>query len=214
MKVETLVVATGNKHKLQEIQAIFKDVRVVSAREAGYTGDPEETGATFEENAIIKARAEAEKMKVKDVVRAAAEALNLPALADDSGLCVAALGGAPGIYSARYAGGHGDDKKNRKKLLAELGDEKNRAAYFRSAAALCFPQSMGGKTVTETGDTHGRILTREEGENGFGYDCLFYSDDLCKSFGVASAEEKNAVSHRFRALTALKEKLKSEDEKQ
>ena len=178
MKVETLVVATGNKHKLQEIQAIFKDVRVVSAREAGYLGDPEETGATFEENAIIKARA------------------------------------APGIYSARYAGGHGDDKKNREKLLAELGDEKNRAAYFRSAAALCFPQSMGGKTVTATGDTHGRILTREEGENGFGYDCLFYSDDLCKSFGVASAEEKNAVSHRFRALTALKEKLKSEDEKQ
>lgn len=201
MKVETLVVATGNKHKLQEIQAIFKDVRVVSAREAGYLGDPEETGATFEENAIIKARA-------------AADALNLPALADDSGLCVAALGGAPGIYSARYAGGHGDDKKNREKLLAELGDEKNRAAYFRSAAALCFPQSMGGKTVTATGDTHGRILTREEGENGFGYDCLFYSDDLCKSFGVASAEEKNAVSHRFRALTALKEKLKSEDEKQ
>lgn len=201
MKAETLVVATGNKHKLQEIQAIFKDVRVVSAREAGYLGDPEETGATFEENAIIKARA-------------AAEALNLPALADDSGLCVAALGGAPGIYSARYAGGHGDDKKNREKLLAKLGDEKNRAAYFRSAAALCFPQSMGGKTVTATGDTHGRILTREEGENGFGYDCLFYSDDLCKSFGVASAEEKNTVSHRFRALTALKEKLKSEDEKQ
>lgn len=201
MKVETLVVATGNKHKLQEIQAIFKDVRVVSAREAGYLGDPEETGATFEENAIIKARA-------------AAEALNMPALADDSGLCVAALGGAPGIYSARYAGGHGDDKKNREKLLAELGDEKNRAAYFRSAAALCFPQSMGGKTVTATGDTYGRILTREEGENGFGYDCLFYSDDLCKSFGVASAEEKNAVSHRFRALTALKEKLKSEDKKQ
>ncbi len=201
MKAETLVVATGNKHKLQEIQAIFKDVRVVSAREAGYLGDPEETGATFEENAIIKARA-------------AAEALNLPALADDSGLCVAALGGAPGIYSARYAGGHGDDKKNREKLLAELGDEKNRAAYFRSAAALCFPQSMGGKTVTATGDTHGRILTREEGENGFGYDCLFYSDDLCKSFGVASAEEKNAVSHRFRALTALKEMLKSEDKKQ
>lgn len=201
MKVETLVVATGNKHKLREIQAIFKDVRVVSAREAGYLGDPEETGATFEENAIIKARA-------------AAEALNLPALADDSGLCVAALGGAPGIYSARYAGGHGDDKKNREKLLAELGDEKNRAAYFRSAVALCFPQSMGGGEITATGDTHGRILTREEGENGFGYDCLFYSDDLCKSFGVASAEEKNAVSHRFRALTALKEKLKSEDEKQ
>lgn len=201
MKLETLIVATGNKHKLQEIQAIFKDVRVISAREAGYLGNPEETGATFEENAIIKARA-------------AAEALNLPALADDSGLCVAALGDAPGIYSARYAGGHGDDKKNREKLLAELGDEKNRAAYFRSAAALCFPQSMGGKTVTATGDTHGRILTREEGENGFGYDCLFYSDDLCKSFGVASAEEKNAVSHRFRALTALKEKLKSEDEKQ
>lgn len=130
MKLETLIVATGNKHKLQEIQAIFKDVRVVSAREAGYLGDPEETGATFEENAIIKARA-------------AAEALNLPALADDSGLCVAALGGAPGIYSARYAGGHGDDKKNREKLLAELGDEKTarrisvrrRRCVFRKAWA-------------------------------------------------------------------------------
>ena len=201
MEPETLIVATGNKHKLQEIQAIFKDVRVVSAREAGYLGDPEETGATFEENAIIKARA-------------AAEALNLPALADDSGLCVAALGGAPGIYSARYAGGHGDDKKNREKLLHELRGIENRAAYFRSAAALCFPQSMGGKTVTATGDTHGRILTREEGENGFGYDCLFYSDDLCKSFGVASAEETNAVSHRVRALTALKENRESENEKQ
>lgn len=201
MKLETLIVATGNKHKLQEIQEIFPGVRVISAREAGYTGDPEETGKTFEENAIIKARA-------------AAEALNLPALADDSGLCVETLGGEPGIYSARYAGGHGDDKKNREKLLHELRGAENRAAYFRSAVALCYPQSAGGGTVVATGETHGRILTDEEGENGFGYDCLFYSDDLKKGFGVASAEEKNSVSHRFRALTALKAKLESGDEKQ
>ena len=202
--MKKIIVATGNEGKMDEIRQILQgeNIQFVSLKDENLQ-DVEiiENGSTFEENAIIKARA-------------AAEALNLPALADDSGLCVAALGGAPGIYSARYAGGHGDDKKNREKLLAELGDEKNRAAYFRSAAALCFPQSMGGKTVTATGDTHGRILTREEGENGFGYDCLFYSDDLCKSFGVASAEEKNAVSHRFRALTALKEKLENGDKKQ
>lgn len=136
MKVETLIVATGNKHKLQEIQAIFKDVRVVSAREAGYLGDPEETGATFEENAIIKARA-------------AAEALNLPALADDSGLCVAALGGAPGIYSARYAGGHGDDKKNREKTACRTRRREKPRGVF----------SFGGGAVLSA--KHGR-------KNGYG----------------------------------------------
>ena len=199
--MKTIVAASGNKAKIREIQEIFQGFTVIPMQEAGFWGDIEENGSTFTENALIKARAVSEK-------------LGCIALADDSGLCMYALRGAPGIYSARYAGGHGDDKKNREKLLHELRGIENRAAYFRSAAALCFPQSMGGKTVTATGDTHGRILTREEGENGFGYDCLFYSDDLCKSFGVASAEEKNAVSHRFRALTALKEKLKSEDEKQ
>ncbi|MGN1061589.1 MAG: XTP/dITP diphosphatase [Candidatus Scatosoma sp.] len=191
MILQKLIVATGNSHKLKEIREIFPATEVISAAEAGFTQDVEETGQTFEENALIKARA-------------AAEALNLPALADDSGLCVDALGGAPGIYSARYAGGHGDEKANRKKLLKELSGVKQRSARFCCVIALCFPD---GKTVTAAGETCGEILYEEQGGNGFGYDCLFFSDDLQKSFGTAEAEEKNAVSHRGRALRALKEKL-------
>lgn len=130
MKAETLVVATGNKHKLQEIQAIFKDVRVVSAREAGYLGDPEETGATFEENAIIKARA-------------AAEALNLPALADDSGLCVAALGGAPAFTAQGTRAGTATIRKTAKNCLPNSATRKTarrisvrrRRCVFRKAWA-------------------------------------------------------------------------------
>ena len=191
-----LIVATGNRHKLQEIREIFPETQVISAADAGFTQDVEETGRTFEENALIKARA-------------AAEVLNLPALADDSGLCVDALGGAPGIYSARYAGGHGDDKANRQKLLIELSGVKQRSARFCCAIALCFPH---GKEIVVTGETCGEILYEEQGENGFGYDSLFFSDDLQKSFGTADAEEKNAVSHRGRALCALKEKLSGEGE--
>lgn len=191
-----LIVATGNRHKLQEIREIFPETQVISAADAGFTQDVEETGRTFEENALIKARA-------------AAVALNLPALADDSGLCVDALGGAPGIYSARYAGGHGDDKANRQKLLKELSGVKQRDARFCCAIALCFPH---GKEIVVTGETCGEILYEEQGENGFGYDSLFFSDDLQKSFGRAGAEEKNAVSHRGRALCALKEKLSGERE--
>jgi XTP/dITP diphosphohydrolase len=183
-----LVVATGNAHKLQEIADIFTEYEVVSQKQMGFCEEVEETGKTFIENALIKARA-------------AAKALNCIALADDSGLCVNALGGAPNIYSARYCGRHGDDKANRDLLLKNLENKTDRTAYFNSAVALVFPS---GKELTAEGQTHGRILTAEEGENGFGYDCLFFSDDLQKSFGVATAEEKNAVSHRFRALQNLR----------
>ena len=124
-------------------------------------------------------------------------------IADDSGICVDALGGAPGVYSARYCGYHGDDKKNRDLLLENMKNESNRKAHFTSAIALVYPN---GKEVVVEGKTYGKILYKEEGDGGFGYDPIFESDDLKKSFGVATAEEKNAVSHRFRALQALREK--------
>ena len=184
-----LVVATGNKHKLREIAEIFTDFYVVSQKEMGFDEDVEETGETFAENALIKARA-------------ASKALNCIALADDSGLCVDALSGAPGVYSARYCGYHGDDQKNRDKLLENMQGVENRAAHFTSAIALVYPD---GREVVVEGHTYGKILHEETGTGGFGYDCLFESDDLKKSFGVATAEEKNAVSHRFRALQKLRE---------
>ena len=186
-----LVGASGNAHKLKEIAEIFTQFEVVSQKQMGLTTEADETGETFVENALIKARFACEK-------------LGCIALADDSGLCVDALNGEPGVHSARYCGYHGDDKKNRDLLLKNLQGASNRKAYFVSAVALVYPN---GKEVVAEGKTHGTILTEEVGENGFGYDCIFKSDDLNKSFGDATAQEKNAVSHRYRALTALLEKI-------
>ena len=191
MKKPIMVVATGNAHKLQEFAQIFTEYDVIFQKQAGFDCDVEETGTTFLENALIKATA-------------AAKALGVVALADDSGLCVDALGGEPGVYSARYGGEHGNEKANRAKLLKNMQGKQERTAHFTSALALVYPD---GKTVTAEGHTFGVILEKEVGENGFGYDSLFFSDDLQKSFGQASAEEKNAVSHRFRALQALRQKL-------
>ena len=190
-KKQRLVVATGNMHKLREIAEIFTDFEVVSQKEMGFDEDVEETGVTFAENALIKARA-------------ASKALNCIALADDSGLCVDALGGAPGVYSARYCGYHGDDQKNRDLLLENMQGVENRAAHFTSAIALVYPD---GREVVVEGHTYGKIRHEETGTGGFGYDCLFESDDLKKSFGVATAEEKNSVSHRFRGLQKLREQI-------
>lgn len=191
-----LVVASGNRNKLREIAEIFDKYDIVSMQAAGFAGEIEETGATFEENALIKARA-------------VCAALHLPALADDSGLCVDALGGAPGVHSARFCGRHGDDAANNALLLEKLRGipAEGRGAYFESCVALCFPD---GRELTASGRTYGRILEGAEGNGGFGYDPLFYSEDLGKSFGIASPEEKNAVSHRARALAALAKKLEEE----
>lgn len=194
MKKMRLVVASGNAHKLREIAEIFTDFEVVSQKEMGFDGDVEETGETFVENALIKARA-------------ACQALGCMALADDSGLCVDALGGAPGVYSARYCGYHGSDAENRAVLLKNLQGVKDRSAHFTSAIALVYPD---GRELTAEGYTYGRILEEENGDGGFGYDCLFFSEDLEKTFGVASSEEKNGVSHRFRALQAMLKKWKGE----
>ncbi|MBE7068733.1 MAG: RdgB/HAM1 family non-canonical purine NTP pyrophosphatase [Clostridiales bacterium] len=187
-----LVVATGNAHKLREIADIFTEYEVVSQKQMGFDVDVEETGTTFVENALIKARV-------------ASKALRCIALADDSGLCVDALNGAPGVHSARYCGRHGDDKANRDLLLNNMRNESNRRAFFISAVALVYPD---GTELVAEGRTYGNILREEQGEGGFGYDCLFESEDLGKSFGLATAEEKNAVSHRFRALQALRAKMR------
>ncbi|MDE7438990.1 MAG: RdgB/HAM1 family non-canonical purine NTP pyrophosphatase [Clostridia bacterium] len=184
-----IIVASGNAHKMQEIGDILTDFELVSMKDMGFDGEIDENGSTFKENAYIKAKF-------------IAETYNLPALADDSGLCVDALGGAPGVYSARYSGG--GDKANRALLLKNLADAKDRTARFKSAICLYFPD---GKTVYGEGACEGKILFEETGANGFGYDCIFYCNDLKKSFGEATAEEKNKVSHRFRALCDLKNKL-------
>lgn len=195
-----LVAATGNAHKLKEMREILPEFEIVSAAEAGFFEDVEETGETFLDNARLKAHA-------------VMTATGLPALADDSGLSVDALGGAPGVYSARYsklfapAGfvGCGDrDRSNRALLLSELKGKKDRAAHFCCAIVLAYPD---GRELTAEGRTFGHILEEERGEGGFGYDCLFWSDDLQKSFGEADEAEKNSVSHRGRALRALKEQL-------
>lgn len=184
-----VIAATGNAHKLKEFREIFPEWEIVSEKQAGFSGDVEETGTTFEENALIKARA-------------VCKATGFAALADDSGICVDALGGAPGVYSARYSGG--DDADNRALLLKNLQDVKDRRAHFTSAIALVFPD---GREVTALGQTDGEILFEERGTGGFGYDGLFYSYDLKKSFGEATDEEKNSVSHRGRALAALEAKI-------
>ena len=189
MKLEKIVVASSNEGKIAEIKSIFTDVEIVSMQELGFTDEIEETGKSFKENAKIKAETIAKKF-------------SLPALSDDSGLCVDGLNGAPGIYSARFSGE--GPAANRKLLLKRMEHVSDRRAHFESAVCLCLPN---GKTYFGQGKTYGRILFEEIGTNGFGYDCLFYSDDLKKSFGLATEEEKNGVSHRFRALKDLRSKL-------
>ncbi len=184
-----IVAATGNRHKLREFCELFPEHEILSAEEAGFSGEVEETGETFRENALIKARA-------------VCKATGLPALADDSGLCVDALGGAPGVFSARYSGG--GDAENRKLLLENLKGETNRRAHFRCCVALVFPD---GTTAVAEGRTDGSILCGERGANGFGYDSLFFSDDLGMTFAEADEAQKNAVSHRGRALKKLRELL-------
>jgi XTP/dITP diphosphohydrolase len=191
---EKLVIASGNKHKIKEIAKMLPEFEVLGYKDLGYDFEPEENGKTFYENALIKAKS-------------VAETLNLPALADDSGICVDALNGEPGIYSARYAG-DGDDEHNNQLLLkniAHLKDPKDRKAKFVCCMVFYKPN---GEIITATGETHGYIMHAPQGENGFGYDPIFFSDDLNMCMGIASDEQKNSVSHRFRAIEGIKAKLK------
>ena len=153
----------------------------------------EETGDTFEKNALLKARAVA--MVCDDFV-----------LADDSGLCVDALDGRPGVYSARYAGEGASDAEKIKKLLGELENKTNRKAKFVTSMAFICPD---GSEIVTMGEVFGKITDEPSGDNGFGYDPVFYCDELKKTFAEATSDEKNSVSHRGRALGALYEKLKA-----
>lgn len=191
--MKKLIVASKNKSKIKEVQDILKDVfEVVPMSKIGIDVDIEETGITFEENSLIKARYVYERT-------------GCAALSDDSGLAVDALGGAPGVYSARYCGEHGKDVENNLLLLENMKDQTDRKARFISAVALV---GDFGEYVA-TGKVEGKILYEEQGGSGFGYDPLFFSDELGKSFGLATLEEKNSVSHRSRALHALVEEIKA-----
>ncbi len=189
------VLASNNKKKIKELRTILSkllpDCEVLSLGDIGFTGDIEENGATFEENSVIKASVPAK--------------LGYIGVADDSGLCVDALDGAPGIHSARYSGG--GDNENIEKLLCELKDvpDEKRTAKFVCVMSAVFPD---GKIITARGEAHGVILRERRGEDGFGYDPLFYSDDLKKTFAEAEPDEKNGVSHRGRALSDFCGKLK------
>ena len=188
-----LIIASNNAHKLEEIKAILGDTfdEILSLREAGIEHETIEDGETFAANAEKKAR---EIMLLSGCC----------ALADDSGLCVDALGGAPGIYSARYAGEHGNDAANRQKLLRELKGEENRAAHFTCAMALVRPN---GSEVTAEGYVYGQIAYEEAGQFGFGYDSLFYLPEYSLTMAQLPPEVKNEISHRHNALQALLEKL-------
>ena len=191
---EIVAVATGNAHKLVEIETILgaalPGVRFASWKEFGDFEDPEETGTTFAENALIKARA-------------SVAATGYASVADDSGLVVDALDGAPGVYSARYAGVHGDDAANNEKLLANLDgvEETRRTARFVSVVALVYPD---GRELVGEGTCEGMIGFAGRGGHGFGYDPLFLpSDTPGKTMAELMPEEKNAISHRFHALESL-----------
>lgn len=184
-----LIIASNNSNKLKEIKAILGDSfdNVLSMQEAGIDVDIEETGETFLENALIKART-------------VCELTGKAALGDDSGLSVKALGGAPGVYSARYANAHGDYDKNNALLLKNMEGISDRSAKFVTAAVLYFPD---GNYISAEGEAAGRILKEKKGKEGFGYDPVFFSDELNMTFAEASPERKNAVSHRAKALINL-----------
>lgn len=191
-----LIVASNNQNKIREIKKILQNKveEVISLKDAGIFVDVEETGKSFQENALLKATAIRNLLKDK----------SFAVLADDSGLEVETLNGAPGIFSARFAGENKNDSDNRKKLLTLLKNQKNRKARFVCALVL-INENDGKISVTATSD--GEITEKETGDNGFGYDSLFYSYDLKKTFAEASDDEKNSVSHRARALLQLQKKL-------
>ena len=196
--VKTVVVATGNAHKVTEIEAILAPVmpgvRFVALGELGDFPDPVEDGDTFFDNALIKARA------------AQAETGLPMAVADDSGLCVDALDGAPGIFSARWAGEHGNDTANNEKLMAQMADvpEAERTARFHSSVVLV----RGDEVLRGDGDCKGLVGFEPRGDGGFGYDPLFLPNDTPgKTMAELTPDEKNAISHRFHALEDLSTKL-------
>ena len=188
-----LVLASDNKNKLREFRTLFENfgVEFLSKADTGFTEEVEETGETFAENARIKAEA---------VMRFT----GLPAIADDSGLCVDSLGGEPGVRSARYTGSHADSDADRYELLLRnLGETQERGARFVCSLCCVFPN---GDILTAEGTCEGSILFAPRGENGFGYDPVFRPDGVDRSMAELTMEEKNAISHRGKALAQFKQK--------
>jgi XTP/dITP diphosphohydrolase len=181
-----IVFASGNKHKIEEFGAILKkyipEIELLSMKDVEIFDDIVEDGKTFEENAMIKARAVAKYGYI--------------GIGDDSGLTVEALDGAPGIYSARYCGEHGNDKKNNLKLLSDMQGIENRNGAFVCTIACAFPEGMKKDDFVVRGECKGKILTEEKGEGGFGYDPLFFVESYGKTFGELMPDEKNLISHR------------------
>ena len=188
-----LVLASKNQKKLLEMNDILSHlgVEVCSEAEAGVDLEVEETGTTFEENSLLKAKA-------------VMEASGLPAIADDSGLCVDCLNGAPGVYSARYGGEGLSDEDRYRMLLENMRGQMTRAAKFVSVITCCFPN---GDVLSARGECPGTIAYAPMGDGGFGYDPVFFVPELKKTFSQLAPEEKNAVSHRGKALESFKEKL-------
>ncbi len=185
-----IIVATNNRHKLTEIRRILHNVTLLSLSDAGIDIEVVEDGQTFDENSLIKARA-------------ICEISGLCAIADDSGLVVPALGGAPGVYSARYAGIGATDSDNNAKLLREMNDlmGQQRAAYYHCSATVYWPD---GRHVTTTGRVDGFIATEYQGDGGFGYDPLFYVPMYQRTMAQITPQEKDAISHRSKAFEALR----------
>ena len=193
--MNTLVIASHNLGKVKEFQDLLSDLDVIVKSLEDYPdlAEIEETGQTFTENALLKARY-------------ASKMTGLPAIADDSGLAVSALGGAPGLYSARYAGEEADDAQNRQKLLREMADKTDRQAKF--VCCLVFLRhETDPNPIIALGECQGEILHEERGENGFGYDSLFFYPPKGCSFAELSSAEKKSVSHRGNALALLKAQL-------
>lgn len=188
--MKEIVLASNNKHKIKEVNEILKGYKVLSMEDIGYTDDIIEDGDSFSENAIIKAKTISKYLKSKNK--------NIDVIADDSGLSCDALDGAPGIYSARYAGNH-NDQANRDKLRKELKG-KDKKASFICCIILYHPDGTYKEFI---GKTDGTIIDEEKGNLDFGYDPIFLSNDIKKTFGEATEEEKNSVSHRGRALQLL-----------
>ena len=194
-----LIIASNNKHKTKEIKAILGGSfeEIVSISEAGISHETVEDGKTFMENARKKARE-------------IAEISGFAALADDSGICAHALDGAPGIYSARFAGengGHGDDEANNDLLLEKLADKEDRGAHYTCAMAIAYPD---GREVLSEGYMYGTITKERHGTGGFGYDPIFMPEGYSVTVGEITDEEKNKISHRSKALAGILEKLSNE----
>jgi XTP/dITP diphosphohydrolase len=194
-EISRIVLATGNHGKLRDFRFLLRDTGIELSLpiDHGVDLDVEETGTTFQANALLKARAHA-------------ELIDLPILADDSGLVVSALDGRPGVYSARYAGEPCDDQANNLKVIDEVQGLADRSAAFVAVLALVLP---GGREIVAEGRCEGRIVDDERGTNGFGYDAIFFRDDLGCTFGQATDEQKNARSHRAAAVADLLAQLRA-----